>query len=153
MNLETFDKRQVATRQLETAIELFESGGDRFSVITLAGAAAEIFDTFIKRKEQTPGFESFIDGVVKLSPMLTGEPMTRADAYRIANYARNGLKHADRNGPTVTLDVEEEAIDMIKRAISGFWQLECSLTLAMQRFEHGHPPDVENAQTEEPAAE
>jgi len=38
MITKTYRRFELAERQLETAIALFVSGGDKFSVITLAGA-------------------------------------------------------------------------------------------------------------------
>jgi hypothetical protein len=43
MSFETYEKKIVALTQLETALRLYLEGIDYFSVITLAGAAEEIF--------------------------------------------------------------------------------------------------------------
>jgi hypothetical protein len=64
----------------------------------------------------------------------------RAIATR-ANRAKNALKHHDEgDASTITFDADEEAVDMLNRAIDNYWTLEISLTPAMEQFtraQHG----------------
>lgn len=47
MTLKSYTRFELAENQLEAAIGLFGSGGDRFSVISLAGAADVILSRLV----------------------------------------------------------------------------------------------------------
>ena len=50
MPLQTYDKRSIALEQIETALRLYREGNDFFSVITLAGAAEEIYGKILSSR-------------------------------------------------------------------------------------------------------
>jgi hypothetical protein len=52
MSIEEYKRFDLAANQLETAIMLFLTGGDKFSAITLAGAADVIFSELVNREEK-----------------------------------------------------------------------------------------------------
>jgi hypothetical protein len=54
-----YQKSQIATEQLKTAIFLFLNGGDPSSVITLAGAASVILERLLRNKGTTYPFIDF----------------------------------------------------------------------------------------------
>jgi hypothetical protein len=133
---QAYDKKSIALSQLETALRLFEEGQDFFSVITLAGAADEIFGQLVTIGGGESSLASLKKAGAAIYEYLFGEPGDeRAIAYR-ANRARNALKHHDSgSSPTITFDARQEAIDMLTRAIDNYWTLEESLTPAMEQFE------------------
>ena len=66
---------------------------------------------------------------------LFGEEAGAKEFANRANRARNALKHLEAGGfPTITLDIRDEAKDMLTRAIDNYWLLEESLTPAMGLF-------------------
>ena len=67
---------------------------------------------------------------------VNGVPGSEKEFAKRANLARNALKHLEAGGGrTVELDVYQEAVDMLDRAISNYWELTDSLSPAMQSFE------------------
>jgi hypothetical protein len=109
----------LAADQLETAIGLFIGGGhDRFSVITLAGAADGIFTRLVNHV----GGESFIEALVRDAD----EPTTRGAMGKHVNDLLfiNYLKHMDDGEDgAILIDVEECAVAAILKAIANFVKL------------------------------
>ncbi|MCR4379135.1 MAG: hypothetical protein NUV50_13720 [Rhodospirillales bacterium] len=93
-------KEQAASRQLDTAIDLFFNGGDPVSVHTLAEAASEILRKLVSRL----GKKSIRDHVVDT---YDGGQRNAIDALSLA---KNFIKHADRD-PFGSLDFNEEIND------------------------------------------
>ena len=60
MTNKVYTRLELAANQLEAAISLFVAGRDRFSVITLAGAA----DVILSRLVINAGRENFTDSVI-----------------------------------------------------------------------------------------
>jgi hypothetical protein len=135
VTLQTYDKRSIALRQIETALWLLDNGQDLFSVITLAGAAEEICGQLLKEAGIDPSLSSLTQAATRIhEAIFSGTPDVKTFVTR-ANRARNVLKHhtpgEDRE---VTLDLRREAIDLLDRAVSNHWLLEQELTPAMKRF-------------------
>jgi len=63
MTIKTYTRLQLAADQLRTAVCLFIAGRDRFSVITLAGAA----DVILSRLVLNSGQENFTDAIIRLA--------------------------------------------------------------------------------------
>jgi hypothetical protein len=127
----------LALAQLETALQLYFANGDRGSVITLAGAADEIFGKYLERTGRESSFKSLVLAVTAIQAHLFGEPLEPEEVKAIAdraNSARNSLKHIGET-EIVKFDLETEACDMLNRAIDNYWLLEQKLTPAMERFQ------------------
>lgn len=142
MSEQAYDKKRIALDQIETALRIYAEDGDLFSVITLAGAAEEIFGKLITRQGGSNSLDRLAKAAVEIHEHLGVDQRGDPRAYvERANRARNALKHLDAGGsPTVTLDLDQEARDLLNRAIDNYWLLETSLTPAMDRFlrgEHG----------------
>lgn len=108
-----------AENQLKTAIVIFCSGGDKFSAITLAGAADSIFWQLVTRAGK--------DNFTKI--MLKKEN----DSRKIEKVGRemndvlciNALKHLDPNeNEHTSLDADECALGAILKAIVNYGMLE-----------------------------
>jgi hypothetical protein len=131
----------AARAQLEVALRLYFSGEEKdlLSVITLAGAAEEVFGKLLAASGREPSIEQIKKAVVAMSQKLSldGDPLTLKDAADRANRAKNSLKHWNEktDGLMIKLDPAEEACDMLDRAISNYFMLKNDLTLSMAKFQ------------------
>lgn len=131
-----YDKKCIALAQLETALRLFQEEEDLFSPITLAGASEEILGKLLEQQGIDHSLKSLTAAAQAIHQQLFGEEGDPKVFRRRANLARNSLKHLAVGGaPTVNLDLRQEAVDMLNRAIDNYWLLETSLTPAMERFQ------------------
>jgi hypothetical protein len=112
----SYQRIDLAVNQLETAVQLFICGHDRFSVITLAGAAHAVLSQLVKNS----GGKSFVEVLVeeagdeKLSPSKMGTHVNNVLFI-------NALKHMDKGDDgSVVMDVEECALASILIAIANF---------------------------------
>lgn len=111
-----YHKRDIAKRQLETAVRLFLLEMDRSSVITLAGAAGTILDRLVRYE----GKEPFVDYACRVHRELVGHtPKRRSYSHHINKWL--GIvahKHMGEDDPeTVDLDLEKMAFDALMRAL------------------------------------
>ena len=116
MALKTHKKLDLASCQLETAIGLFISGGDKFSVITLAGAADVILCQLVLNQDE----ENFTDHLLHNDSDAKDKNLTRQKYGRVINdtLSINALKHMDKgNDDLVTLNIEECALGSILKAL------------------------------------
>ena len=132
----TYHDHTVAAQwQLLQALHLFELGKDYYSVITLAGAAEEIFGRLATRL----GGKSALDGLKATVPMVAdrmlGKKVTPKDVSIDANRARNWLKHGEGR---LSFDAAFEAEDMLDRAIHNCW----SVIFAVEREYPEKPTQV-----------
>ena len=129
-------RKDLALAQLETALRIFFEGSDHASVVTLAGAADEIFGQLLAASGHEHSLASLVAAVTAIQEKLFGE----ADAPKLiadrANAARNSFKHWNvGDTEIVKFNLEVEACDMLNRAIDNYWTLEQRLTPAMERFQ------------------
>jgi len=135
--IRAYYRRDLALAQLETALQLYFESGDRGSIITLAGAADEVFGKYLERAGRESSFKSLVVAVTEIRARMFGEPLEQEEVKAIAdraNSARNSLKHIGETD-IVKFDLETEARDMLYRAIDNYWSLEQTLTPAMERFQ------------------
>ena len=126
----------LALTQLETALRLFFEGKDFASVVTLAGAADEIFGKLLTAEGKENSLESLKKAVGAIHQRLYGEPDDPKHIAERANRAKNSLKYWDIGQPMIVkLDLEQEAKDMLFRAIDNYWMLKETLSPAMERFQ------------------
>ena len=134
--LKIINKLDVAISQLETALELYLSNGCRISVTTLAGAAEEILGRYLEIKGEETALAQTIRVICLLHKKRCGMTPQHAPIKTRANFAKNSFKHMDLQGDfDIKVDVEEEAIDMLNRAVDNYWKLTESLTPIMERYE------------------
>jgi len=129
-----YDKKAIALAQAETALRLYFEDKEHFSVITLAGAAEEIFGKLLEAKGIENSFGSLKKAVAEMHQHLFMEGLADEAIATRANRARNQLKHLGTTH-NVTLDAKQEAQDMLQRVIDNYWLLEARLTPAMERFQ------------------
>lgn len=136
MPIEPHSKTDIALRQLETALRLFDEGHDYYSVVTLAGAADEILGRLLESRGGVSALVSLTKAAAAIHVKVHGPPGDEKAFVDRANLARNALKHLNAGGADrVFLDIREEAADMLDRAISNHWALTPSMTPAMEVFE------------------
>lgn len=112
-------KIDVARSQLTTAINLFLADGDPISIITLAGAAEEIFGKIAlkQNKENSLGF-------MLRTHKILGSTTTEKELIKHANLVRNALKHAnDESDEEIEFDERQEAISMLSRALTNYFKI------------------------------
>ena len=129
MTAELYKRFDLAANQLETAIMVFLTGGDKFSVITLAGAADVIFCQLVLRQ----GKENFTDFMLK----ETNDTRTRQEAGKEINDTLriNALKHFDKDDDEyVSIDVDECALGAILKAIANYNMLDGKNDKLIQAF-------------------
>jgi hypothetical protein len=113
----------LAARQLETAIFMFLRGQDRFSVITLAGAASGILTQLVLNSGKQP----FVDYARLLQSKLNSPTIPPRDKFnRHINdrFGVNALRHhAPNDPPTINLDEKRAAEKAITRAVADYIEL------------------------------
>ncbi|WP_026843230.1 hypothetical protein [Citrifermentans bremense] len=119
MNIEKFHKKDVAYRQLQTALKLFFAGADLFSVITLAAAAEEILGELLRQKkgEDRRGFQS----VKHLLTSRKTEPVSSGTLNESELYLHLDLRH--------------EALFLLGRSVDDYLALGGGATEEMLRFD------------------
>ena len=104
----------AAQWQLLQALRLYEEGEDYYSVITLAGAAEEIFGRLASKK----GLKCALDTLKATLPLISErffqQELGAGEVSDSVNRAKNWLKHGE---DTLSFDAEFEAEDMLERAI------------------------------------
>lgn len=106
MTLKSYSRFELAENQLGAAIGLFVSGGDRFSIISLAGAA----DVILSRLVINRGQENFTEISLRHEVERGGQPGTRETYGKGMNDTLfiNQLKHMD-DGDDGFIDMDPEA--------------------------------------------
>jgi hypothetical protein len=122
MNIQSFAKKDIALGQLETALELFFSRGDLFSVITLAGAAEEVLGQLLQERSGAGG---------------SGGALT--SIFQILRPRNRRKQHEDELsgqeiGDQVHLDPHHEAVFLVGRAIEDYIALAGAPSANMVKF-------------------
>lgn len=119
MTVREYTRLQLAESQLEAAIGLFIVGRDRFSTITLAGAADVILSRLALDKDKS----NFTDTLMQDAIRNGAAARTRADHGREINDILfiNDMKHMDRDEEGfVDMDPDECAFGAIMKAMVNF---------------------------------
>lgn len=123
-------KKEIAKRQIETALDLFFRQGDIFSIITLAGAGEEILGKLLRRA----GEPCMMDHLIDYDKCLTVTGRNSKIVNEEVNGIRNSLKHAN-NPIEDEFEVDSEHAEAIlARAVTNYVLLEGSLTSPMHKF-------------------
>lgn len=124
----SYKKAEIATRMLETAIDLRFECGDGFSIIHLAAAAEEVLDGLIKTKEnendsshvRTAREKSI--STLKEIHAIHGAERTDKQIGSYLNSVRNNTKHHNANIDPIQICacLELEVEGAIFRAIENY---------------------------------
>lgn len=137
MTEEIHNKVDLAIEQLETALSLFLANKSYVSVLTLAGAAEEIFGMAAKingiENSLQESYRAYNDpDMVWLNPPKTWGEFTAQEKNKV----RNAVKHVSgAQDLTFEADIEEEALWMLVRAIDNYKRLGFGPTELMHKFE------------------
>jgi hypothetical protein len=105
----------LALQQLETALRLYAEENNFASAIALAGAVDEIFGKLLQARGRTTSLAEMTKAFVAIQERVLGkwDPGYHGWFARIANHARNRLKHWDVGDHEIPMfDLREEARDM-----------------------------------------
>jgi hypothetical protein len=119
MTINSYSRFELAENQLEAAIGLFVSGGDRFSVISLAGAA----DVTLARLVVDRGRENFTEFSLRGERERGGPDETREIHGRRINDTLfiNQVKHMDEDDDGfIDMNPEECALGAILKAQANY---------------------------------
>ena len=122
MSIKQYSRLELAENQLETAIGLLVSGEDKFSVITLAGAA----DVILCRLVTNTGQENFTEYSLKMTSSEQKPNSTKETHGREINDTLfiNDLKHMDKDEDGyITLNVFDCALAAIAKALANYVKL------------------------------
>jgi hypothetical protein len=120
--MQSFSDDELAEIQLGRALSLFLDERDYVSSITLAAAAEELFGKCYRRKPRNDTTREIallnLSDVVRSigRSQLCVELSERNDVVPMMNRTRDVLKHGN-SGKRFEADVEQEAIEMLERAI------------------------------------
>jgi hypothetical protein len=120
--MSTHSKLDIAREQLRTAVMLYCSGRDRFSAITLAGAA----DVILSQLLLNEGKENFSDVLMKKDAEVTGSMPERGAHGKAINdmLMINAMKHMDRgDADHLDMDVRISGLATVSKAVSNYVHL------------------------------
>ena len=114
----------VAQWQLLQALRLYEEGEDYYSVITLSGAAEEIFGNLSRKMGLRCALDRLKATLPKLSERFLQQELGTREAVESVNRAKNWLKHGE---DPLSFDAKFEAEDMLERAIQNCLRIVSSI--------------------------
>jgi hypothetical protein len=128
-------KLQVAEVQLERAISLFFEEKDFISSITLAGAADEIFGKLREAEGESNSYNELNKLFTFLRQSMLQDRPSGKEFNRLVNGIRNSLKHIG-DGKEMEFDPEQEAVNIIDRAIENYFALTGNESELMGKFKY-----------------
>ena len=124
MNIQKYAKEEIVLNLIETSLTLFFAEGDLFSVITLAGAAEEILGQLLEAKSADRGLLGLFSPVLDIfRPAHRKEPKE----LRPLSHETDAYIH---------MDLYQEALFLLGRAIDDYQGLTNALSTKMLRFNH-----------------
>lgn len=127
-------KLQIAKSQLDMAIALYLKGDDLVSTITLAGAAEEILGKLAEHSGARTAFDETLDRLCDMYEAAFREKPNRKAFADLRNRARNEFKHIGLQ-PDVDVDLEREAVNMLRRAIENYRKYDSGFREIFWKFE------------------
>ena len=134
MSVKSYTRLELAENQLKTAIGLFIDGHDRFSVITLAGAA----EVILSRLVMNSGQETFTESLMRETIEKSQQPVKLGEFGRGINdlLLINQLKHMDEDDSEF-IDIDdlgECALAAIMKALANYHSIEDHKKEIVQAF-------------------
>ena len=115
-------KVDIATAQLDTAIQFYLDNSNLISAITLAGAAEEILGNLVKKQGKSNALEDILDILCYIHKAVFEKEPNRKEYARARNGTRNEFKHLC-TGESLEVNLDEEAGKLIDRAIKNYQAL------------------------------
>ena len=127
-----FTKKEIAKRQIDTALKLFFEKKDILSIITLAGAGEEIIGQLLRRAGKANSIDDIIDIGKKIMKENWNEKFFVSS--RRINGIRNNLKHVS-NTDNDELEINfDDVLLMLARAVHNYNALDHDTSPLMVRF-------------------
>ena len=135
MYYQKLTKFEIAEQQLFQAVELYLAGNHLVSAVTLAGAAEEILGELVRRRGGKTALDEKVEVLCKMFEFAFKKSANPKDFINLRNNARNELKHI-RTADFIELDLEEEAVKLLDRAISNYKKLKPGPTKKCNEFKN-----------------
>jgi hypothetical protein len=131
----TYNPTDLAIVQLDEAIRQFLDKQSYICAITLSGAAEELLGRMVQRAGGESALAQLAAGHLRVANAFGERGLTRKQSIQRHNFARDSLKHLTvSSGECVTLDLEDEVIDLLDRAIYNVILLGIPFTNELRRF-------------------
>ena len=116
---QSIPKKDLARSQLNVALRLYLQSEEYPSCITLAGAAEEVLGKIAADAGHEPALKKALKELLELHRHLWGTEAKESDYAELRNHARNEMKHKC-SGTDVSLDYEQQAAEMLARALENY---------------------------------
>lgn len=126
-------KLDIALAQVERAIVLALDESDFVSAVTLAGAAEEILGSLLKLEGKQSSYGGLKRTLEYVHENVQVEKLSGKEFNALANGVRNHFKHHS-NTETIEVDAEQEACNIVCRAIGNYTSLGYERTKTMERW-------------------
>ena len=125
MECEYAKKQCIAEEQLRCAMDLFLDGGVYSCIITLAGAAEEIFGKMLVMRGKQHALEKASEDIRKLHVELWGESVDSKHIYCALNRTKNEMKHLCLTNKPMSgsKEISMATIQILKRALTNYQEL------------------------------
>ena len=137
-------KHEIAQAQLERAVILALDNADSISAVTLAGAADEILGSLLRQQGRQTTYGVLRQLISDIHGKMRKEKWSSVEFNELVNGVRNHFKHFS-GCEKVWADPEQEACNLIHRAISNYTALGNEKTEIMERWinESQHLPQYD----------
>ena len=123
-------KKEIARRQINTALELFFEKKDILSILTLAGAGEEIIGKLLERSGKPNSIADMTDYAKESLGVNVGKKIIS----KIFNNPRNKLKHANNPDEDEAEIKFDDMLLMLSRAVVNYDRLDNDRSPLMVRF-------------------
>ncbi len=131
--MQNLSKLDIALVQLERAIVLALDDSDFISAVTLAGASEEILGSLLNLEDRQSSYLGLKRMLDYVHESVRAEKLSDKEFNFLANAVRNHFKH-HCNEEMIEVEPEQEACNMIHRAISNYISLGHEHTKTMKRW-------------------
>jgi hypothetical protein len=132
-----YSRLDLASEQLDVALEIFLSERSYVSALSLAGAAEEVFGATLSLRGDENALSYEYSLLVPVEAYLRRQAKRSWRDFRDGkNFVRNAAKHLDRTGQVdVEADLRSEALWLLVRACDNYRRLSLPVTSRMLDFD------------------
>jgi hypothetical protein len=132
----TYKKLDLAFELLDEAIRQFLDRRAFTCALSLAGAAEEVLGKTVELRGGESSMAQRVKDHLMIYNAFGASKLTEKQSKWRQNFAKNAIKHLDGvNDEEITLDLEDEAIDMLNRAVHNVILLQLPYTNEIRRFD------------------
>lgn len=136
MSETTYNKLELAIDLLDEAVRQFLDRKSFACSLNLAGVAEEVLGKAIELRGNESSLAQRIKDHIMIHDAFGASKLTAKQSRFRHNQAKNSIKHLnDTNDMEVILDLEDEAIDMLSRAVQNVFLLQLPYTEEIRRFD------------------